>query len=121
MRINSKRLLSILVITLLALAVGGVMFVVAQDATLASNVEILQNDTDDIGDNATAATEVTLTQDEAIVIAEAARDTTAILVELESEHGVNVYSIELADNSEVEVNANTGEIIEIELPSIDND
>ncbi|MCI0710267.1 MAG: PepSY domain-containing protein [Chloroflexi bacterium] len=122
MRTNQKSLLSIFLISLLLVIVGGAVLVAAQDTAPSAEASGIQNG-DDNGEAETpaSASDAVLTEAEAVAIAEAERGSTATYVELERERGVTLYSIELTDNSEVEINANTGEVIEIELPGTDND
>ena len=86
-----------------------------------------QNGQEDDGDNETEdespipAGEATLTEAEAIAIAVAERGTQSKRVELERERRRLVYSIEMVDGSEVEIDADTGTIIEVEPPGSDQD
>lgn len=68
-----------------------------------------------------SASDATLSQDEAIAIAEAETGSTAAFVELERENGTVLYSVELEDGSEVEIDANTGDILEVEGAGADGD
>ncbi len=68
-----------------------------------------------------SASDAALSQDEAIAIAEDYTGSTAAYVELERENGTVVYSIELEDGSEVEVDGNTGDILEVEGVGADDD
>jgi uncharacterized membrane protein YkoI len=122
MRTHQKSLLSIFLISLLVVVVGGAVLVAAQDAAPSAEASGIQNgDVNGEAETPVSASDAVLTEAEAVAIAEAERGSTATYVELEREHGVTLYSIELTDNSEVEINANTGEVIEIELPGTDND
>lgn len=121
MRINRKTLLILGVVAILIVGVGGLVL-----AAQSNGLILNQNDDDngsEIGENEGSATaaDATLTQDEAIAIAEAERNSTATAIELEREHGKVIYSIELADGSEVEVDANTGDILQIEGAGSDSD
>jgi uncharacterized membrane protein YkoI len=120
MRTNSKYLMITLLLILLVSAIGGAALVMAADATsLVPAFEEGEKEGED--ERPASASEARLTEAEAIAIAEAARSSTARYVELEREGGIVVYSIELEDGSEVELNADTGDIVEIELPGQDDD
>lgn len=122
MRINQKiSLVVVLLAILVVTAVGGAL-VAAQDTTSPAGATIIQS-SDDEGEKQTSAStsEAVLTEAEAVTIAEAERDSTATFVELEREGGIVVYSIELDDGSEVEVDATTGDILEIESAGSNDD
>ena len=120
MKINRKILLPLLIAALLVLAVGAAVLVNAQDSQPGPDT----GEADEVGgesESQALPADVTLTQDEAIAIAEAERGSTAAAVELEGEGGHALYSIELEDGSEVEVDANTGDILQVEGAGSDGD
>jgi len=116
MKINRKVLLTLFIVTLVILGIGAAALVAAQGS---------QPDTDTEDDNETesvaAPSDTTLTQEEAIAIAEAETGSTTAFVELEKEGGFVIYSIELEDGSEVEIDANTGDILEVEGAGANDD
>ena len=125
----NRRYVSILVALLFAAAT---LFVVTQGFAQPSgnppeqDGDSLSGDGDgeaDDGENESrlSPSEVTLSEAEAISIAESETGSSAGKVELERERRRAVYSIEMADGSEVELDADIGKIIEIEAPGSDND
>ena len=122
MRINQKISLAVVLLAILVVTAVGGALVAAQDTTSPAGATIIQS-SDDEGEKQTSAStsEAVLTEAEAVTIAEAERDSTATFVELEREGGIVVYSIELDDGSEVEVDATTGDILEIESAGSNDD
>ena len=119
MRINRKTGL-LLLAALLLLGISAAALTFAQDAGSAPDsgeTEVNEGGSE----GAVSASAVKLTEAEAIAIAEAKAHSTYTAVELESEDGVALYSIELKDDSEVEVDANTGVILQVEVPGSDGD
>ncbi|MBC8172219.1 MAG: PepSY domain-containing protein [Anaerolineae bacterium] len=123
MHINQKSLIAIVLLTLLLGTMGGVALVAAQGKPSSIDAPANQTGNDDEGEGETPASssDAALTEAEAIAIAEAERSSKATFIELEHEAGLVVYSIELEDGSEVEVDASTGAILEIEGSGSDDD
>jgi uncharacterized membrane protein YkoI len=120
MRINQKNLPLVLLVILLALGIIGAVWVSAQDTPAAPDATETEDDGNEFESPGSPA-DTALTQDDAIAIAESHSGSAAAFVELENEGGILVYSIELEDGSEVEVDANTGDILEVEGPGSDDD
>lgn len=120
MRINRKILLPLLIAALLILGISFAALVTAQDAPSAPDTAETEDEAGEAEDPASAS-DATLTQDEAIAIAEAETGSTAAFVELENEGGTVLYSVELADGSELEIDANTGDILQVEGAGADDD
>lgn len=116
MQINRKSLLIVMLIGLLVLAVGGTVLVAAQTELPATEVEA-DHDGDSV-ETPASAVDALLTEAEVMAIAQAERGSTVVASELEREGGVVIYSIELADGSEVEIDANTGAILQTEFPGV---
>ena len=120
MKIHRKILLSLLIAALLVMGVGAAVLVNAQDSQPGPDT----GETEEEGgetESPASPSDAALTQDEAIAIAEAETGSTAAFVELENEGGSVIYSIELEDGSEVEVDANTGDILQVEGAGTDSD
>ena len=107
MKINRKGLL--LLVALIVLTISAAALVAAQGSPPAPDTEEGSETESQV-----SASDVALTQEEAIAIAEAETGSTAAFVELERENSTALYSIELKDGSEVEVDANTGDILQVE-------
>lgn len=118
MRINRKILLPLLIVALLVLGIVGAVLVYASQP--APDTVEAEDDEGEVESQASAS-EATLTRDEAIAIAEAETGSTAAFVELENENNTLVYSVELEDGSEIEIDASTGDILEIEGAGADSD
>jgi uncharacterized membrane protein YkoI len=120
MHINCKVLLPLILVALLLLGISAVALAGTQNLQSApETAEIESNDGE--SESPASASEVKLTQDEAVAIAEAQVGSTAVYVELERENGVAKYSVELKNGAEVEVDAYTGAILETEGAGGDGD
>ncbi len=122
MSVQPKSRLLIIAAVLILVMLAGAALVTAQK--LPSSVTPGQgaNISDDSGDETPASpADAQLTEAEAIAIAEAERGSTATFVELEREGGLVIYSIDQADGSEVEVDASSGAIVEVELADGNDD
>jgi uncharacterized membrane protein YkoI len=114
MKINRKFLLALG--GLIVLGIFAAALVAAQGSQPAPDTE-----EDGEEESLTSPSEAALSQDEAVAIAEQYTGSTAAFVELENEGGTVVYSVELEDGSEVEVDGNTGDILEVEGAGADDD
>lgn len=114
MKINRKTLLLVVALAILTVTTG-VLF--------AAQTTPNTPDTEEEGEveSPASASDAALTEDEAVAIAEAHTGSTAAFVELERENGMVVYSIELEDGSEVEIDASNGDIVEEEGAGADDD
>ncbi len=113
MNINRRILLPLFLIALIVLGIIGAVLVSAQDSRPAPDAAETETN-DGEADSPASPSEAALTQDQAVAIAEAYTGSTMAFVELENEGGVLKYSVELEDGSEVEVDANTGGILQVE-------
>ncbi len=107
MTLNRKVLLALVALVIVSIFAG--VLVAAQGSPPAPDTEA-----DGEEESLASPSEAALTQDEAVAIAEEYTGSTAAFVELEHEGGTVVYSVGLEDGSEVEVDGNTGDILEVE-------
>jgi uncharacterized membrane protein YkoI len=114
MKVNRKVLLALVALVVLSIFAG---------VLVAAQAPQPVPDTEEDGEEESLASpsQAALTQDEAVAIAEEYAGSTAASVELEHEGGAVVYSVELEDGSEVEVDGNTGDILEVEGAGGDDD
>lgn len=115
MRINRKTGLALLLAVLMVLGISAVALAFAQNSgTVPDNGDTEISDDGAESEGFISPSAVKLTEADAIAIAETKSGSTYTAVELEQEGGVASYSIELKNGSEIEVDANTGSILQVE-------
>lgn len=82
----------------------------------------LHHSSDDSSDTAASnSSSTTISRDQAVAIAQSVFSNSVFeKVELEFEHGVQVYSVRFTDDARVDVSADDGSVLRVEQPEIEN-